>query len=240
MAHRADRTGGGRREAWRSREPLFDYPITLPRRTAYHELEIEPDASDEEVRWAKKAHSKRLKGEQQELEEKLQAVYGRVEGLREAYRTVQDLHGQGAEVDESRLREAQRRLRDLEREAQRIDPEFRKNRDRVADLMNSIERLNSMALDSPEKRREYDRSNPPLALLRLDDCAQLGFLDDARTTLFLLRKEVAAFLARKVGDVFHPSDLTREDFSHDFTANRILDGSTGDEPAPRAARVLRH
>jgi hypothetical protein len=216
-------TGGGRETAWRRREPLFDYPITLPRGTAYHDLDIEPDASDQEVKWAKHARSERLKGEERELEKKQQAVYGQVEGLREAYRTVQDLHGQGTEVDEALLKEAQGRLRALEKEASKIDPEFRKNRDRVAELEVEIRELNNMALDSPEKRLEYDRSNPPLALLRLADCARLGFLEDLRTTLFLLRKEVTEFLAQRVVDVFHPSDLTRDDFSHDFTANRILD-----------------
>jgi hypothetical protein len=215
--------GVGRKTAWRGRELLFDYPITLPHRTAYHDLDIEPDASDEEVRWAKYARSERLKGEQRELEKKLQEVYGQVAGLREAYRTVQDLHGQGAELDEGLLQEAQQQLRALEHEAQRIDPEFRKNRERVGELKDQIEQLNNMALDSPEKRLEYDQLNPPLALLRLVDCARLGFLDDARTTLFLVRRAVAEYLAQRIDHVFHPSDLTREDFSHDFTANSILD-----------------
>jgi molecular chaperone DnaK (HSP70) len=209
---------------WRRREPLFDYPIALPQRTAYHDIDIELDASHEEVRWAKYTRSDQLKGEQRELQKKLDDVYKQVSGLREAYRTVQDLHGQGAEVDESKVKEAQEQLRALEREAQRIDPEFRKNRDRVAKLEAELNDLNNKAVDKLDKRAEYDRTNPPLALLRLADCARLGFLEDPRTTLFLLRKELAEFLAQRVGDVFHPSDLTREDFSHDFTANRILDG----------------
>jgi len=205
------------------RDPLFDYPLPLPRQTAYHDLEIEPEASDEEVKWAKQMRSDRLKREQKALQRKLEAVYEAVEGLREAYAGLEEVERGGAEVDDGELRKRSRRLRKLELLARRVDPEFERDRQQVADLEAQIHRLNSQALDVPEKRREYDRQTPPLSLLRFESSHRLEFLSDPRTALFLLRREVAGFLSARGEEVFHPSDLTREDFRYEFTRNELLD-----------------
>jgi hypothetical protein len=71
-------------------------------------------------------------------------------------------------------------------------------------------------------RLAYDRAHPPLALLKLEDCADPVFVDE-RTHLFLLRVAISAFLEARQERVFHPSDLTRREFSDDFRFNPVLD-----------------
>lgn len=176
-------SAGGSTPRWHRRDPLFDVPLALPSRTAYRELEIEPDASDQEVQWARSLRLDRLKDEKRKLERR---------------------DGEAEPV----AGERQRRLTEIDGE---------------------IHRLNALALDNPEKRREHDRRHPPLALLRLADATELGFLDDVRTMLFLLRRELAGFLADRGCEVLHPSDLTREDFSYEFVPNELLDGPLPEE-----------
>ena len=214
----------GAMPAWRRRDPLFDYPLSLPGDTVYRELDIELDAADAEVKWAKALRSEELKAEQGELEKKMEEVYSTVGGLRAAYGKVDALDPDRGEGDSEELRHALRRLRELEREAERIDPAFRRDRERVAEIDGQIRRLNSLGLDNPDQRNEYDRARPPLALLRRTDGTAMDLFDDVRTCLFLLRKELSAFLAKRTGEAFHASDLTREDFSYEFTRNDLLDG----------------
>jgi hypothetical protein len=78
-------------------------------------------------------------------------------------------------------------------------------------------------LQREEARLAYDRAHPPLALLKLEDCAD-ELLTDERTCLFLLRMAISEFLAARHEQVFHPSDLTRRDFSDELTFNPVLDG----------------
>jgi hypothetical protein len=72
-------------------------------------------------------------------------------------------------------------------------------------------------------------AHPPCDLLKLERDASNPFaaaedLDlDRRLTLVLLRRELAKFLSGKGEDVYHPSDLTREDFSGDYDFHDLLD-----------------
>ena len=73
-----------------------------------------------------------------------------------------------------------------------------------------------------EMRLAYDRAHPPLALLKLESCADPVFVD-RRTRMFLLRMALSEFLIARQEQVFHPSDLTRGEFSDDFSFNPALD-----------------
>jgi hypothetical protein len=64
--------------------------------------------------------------------------------------------------------------------------------------------------------------HPPLALLKLRDCSPTDPAD-RRATLQSIRKEVAAFLEARGEIVFHPSDLTRDDFRGDYQPHDLLD-----------------
>jgi hypothetical protein len=74
-----------------------------------------------------------------------------------------------------------------------------------------------------EERERYDADHPPLGLLHLE-ATRSGLFEDRTQGLAVLRRELEAFLARRGSPVYFPSDLTRTDFSEDFTYSSILDG----------------
>jgi hypothetical protein len=212
------------RRGWPEDE-LFSTPLPRPVPRLYRELRIEPDASDDEVAWAKVAATARLRGEQAELRADLAHLEERVPDLADARERVRQLRrSPDAEPPApGALREAERRLARLEREAFKRDPLVGAKRRRANEVRQAILDLAAVGLDEPDKRLAYDHAHPPLALLKLEDCAEPAF-DEPRTCLFLLRSTLASFLADRGEPVYHPSDLTRVDFSADFDPNDLLDG----------------
>jgi hypothetical protein len=206
-------------------EDAFGYPLTLPRKTLYEDLAVDPDASSDEVRWAKGEAARRLQAEKNTLDAALESVYTAIPGLKEAYAEHESLTRSGETGKE--VASIARRLADLERQAQARDAGFKGKRERSSELTAKIHLLNRTSLDKPDERLAYDIAHPPLALLKLADGALDGFLK-GKTLLFLLRREISRFLAARGEAVFHPSDLTREDFTADFTPNLLLDGPTHD------------
>jgi hypothetical protein len=212
------------RHGW-PKDELFSAPLPRPVPRLYRELRIEPDASDDEVAWAKVAATARLRREQAELRTDLAHLDQHVPGLPAASERVQQLRrpSDAEPPSPGELREAEQRLARLEREAFKRDPLVRAKRRRAREVRQAILDLAAVGLDEPKKRLAYDRAHPPLALLKLEDCAEAAF-DDPRTCLFLLRSGVASFLAAQGEPVYHPSDLTRVDFTADFDHNQLLDG----------------
>jgi len=80
-----------------------------------------------------------------------------------------------------------------------------------------------LKLQSEEERQTYDRAHPPLELLRLADPVKDRFATDPVLVLPLVRRELAEFLGQQGVEVYHPTDLTREDFAADFTLLELLD-----------------
>jgi len=208
----------------------FDYPLPIPQKTLYSQLGIEPEAADDEIRAATGGTDSRLKDERAAAERALEEIYAAVPGLKDAHDLVRTLQGAGKEGADG-LAEAQRKLADLERKAQSVNPDFRQLRERPAELSRKIEENNKLPLSSREGRNAYDQANPPLALFKLADCARDGFTAN-KVALTLVRREIAQFLTSRGEEIFHPSDLTREDFSADFYPNPILDGGHDERPRP--------
>ncbi len=75
----------------RQRDSLFSLPLPVPTDTLYRELGLDPEASDEEVRWAKSHAVQRLQRRQSSLEQELDVIYGGVPGLREGYQKLERL-----------------------------------------------------------------------------------------------------------------------------------------------------
>lgn len=208
----------------RAADYLFSLPLPVPTNTEYAEIEIEPEASEGDIRWAIQEAERRLNLERKAVSEQLKAVYSRVPGLSEAYDRLESLRSQGDKADASDLKRARTELATMETKAQIIDARFQEKRHREQEIKNQTERLHRLALDKPEDRHAYDQQHPPLALFRLEDCTRDSFLSDPRTMMFLLRAEIAHFLEMRGETVFHPSDLTRDDFLSDFTYCELLDG----------------
>jgi len=103
-----------------------------------------------------------------------------------------------------------------------ITDQQRELESRKASLNEELDRFNleMSKLENPENRKAYDASHPPCALLKLDS---LDFpLSNRRLLPLLLRREVSQFLEALGEPVFHPSDLTRSDFTGDFTPSPLL------------------
>jgi hypothetical protein len=206
-----------------ARDSLFYYPFPVPQRTTYRELGIGPDASDEEVQAAKSATVRRLLEEKGRLDQAIERVYDQVPGLQRACE-------ENEQADTVASPAARRTLAELEAKALAVDPALRNKRLRSAELETKVHELNEQALEKPANRRAYDRAHPPLGLLNLRECAGDDFLEGV-TCLHLLRKDVASFLSARGVAVLHPSDLTREDFTSDFSRNPILDGPDDERQA---------
>jgi hypothetical protein len=119
----------------------------------------------------------------------------------DAERAALDRELRGLAETDGRAREIQRALGEIERR---------------------LVKLNQITIDNPEERQRYDREHPPFGLLKLDDPSLDGFVE-SRTALTLVRRELSRFFAERNEDVFHPSDLHREDFTADITPHPLLD-----------------
>jgi hypothetical protein len=160
----------------------------VPERTRYDRLGVGPDASNDDLRWAKLEAVSRLNQERLALQERL------------------DRLTTGRETDPDG-----------------DDPEVVELRRQISERKQGADEINGWNLDKPEARLAYDCDHPPLALLKLDPSADAA-LTEPRTCLFLLRSAIAEFLEARGEAVFHPSDLTRPDFTDDFSFHELLDG----------------
>ncbi len=214
---------------------MFDYPLWVPRENRYALLGVPPEATAEEVRDALNERKQDLDAQALEVARQVKEVYDKVPGLKEAEEQVKALRGrrdEGKPVDGAALAAAQKRLDEAEAKARRANPEFRALQRKQAELEAAARDLNTLGLQNTKERQEYNRAHPPLDLLELTNCASEPFADpaDTRTPLVQLRRELARFLARQGEEVYHPSDLTRDDFSADFTPTDLLDGRANTSP----------
>jgi hypothetical protein len=172
---------------------LFGRPVVAAAHTRYEELGIRPDASHDEVPWARSEVVRQLQEQQRALRERLERM-----------------EAGGPDLDPPADGEDAVALGE-----------------RLVVLQDRINEVNGWEIDRPDKRLAYDCGHPPLALLRLEESGSPG-LSDVHTSLLLLRRSISEFLTEAGEEVFHPSDLTRQDFSDDFSRNPVLDEQSTD------------
>lgn len=199
---------------------MFDYPIPPLQYGQYADLDLGPEATAEEINEARQELTTSLRTRQRIVQRNLDAVYQQVPGLRQASEKLKSLEDASTEVNE--YRQVQLKLAELQEKAMQIEPRFKQIRDELDELRCRIHEVHLMPIQNPEERIEYDRNHPPLDLIKLADCGASP-LEDPETMLRMLRLELSDFLEQAGEIVFHPSDLTRNDFSHDFSHNRNLD-----------------
>lgn len=202
---------------------MLNYPIVLPRLTQYAALGLDPEATPADLNEAKNRLIAELNEERGELERKLAKIFEAVPGLQEAREAVNprgQTSGPGPTDGSARTR-----LTHLESRAELLNPEYRSICARADEIATRITELNLMQVVSTkaEGRRDYDRRNPPLELFKLAPCSP-DSLGQCQGALRLLRIGLSSFLEDGGTTVFHPSDLTRREFSRDFEWTAILDG----------------
>ena len=155
----------------------------------------------------------------------MQAVFEQLPELKRAYEEL-DLAREGSQqLVAADLRNTQAAIAQLERKAISVQPRFLELREQTSSLDRRILDLNRLSLEKPAERLAYDSAHPPLALFKLTSCTRDEALIDRRTSLALLRADLSGFLEAQGEAVFHPSDLTRTDFSGDFASTPLLDGA---------------
>jgi hypothetical protein len=102
----------------------------------------------------------------------------------------------------------------------RLDQRLRRRGASEAELADA----HAIRLESTEDRMAHDVAHPPLVLLKLRPTWH-PVLDDATIQLYVLRRELEAFLQERGEPVYRPSDLTRTDFTADHTPDPLLDGT---------------
>lgn len=202
---------------------MFDYPLPLPPMEAYRKLMLGPEATETEVAEAKLELTNELKSRKADIDRQLEGVFQAVAGLREATAEVARLKQLGEQTSLDELGAAQAALAQLEERARGVEPKFLSLREEAVDLERQIHDVNLSPIGNSKDRQAYDQANPPLELLKLADC-RTDFFSDNAVALRLLRREVEAFLQAAGEPLTYPTDLTREDFTSDFTFNRNLDG----------------
>lgn len=201
---------------------MFDYPFPPLRAGLYAQLGLGPEATAEEINEASQELASRLRSQQRALQRDLDQVYREVPGLRDAWTELKALEEAGQAADAEKYREVQLKLVRLEETAARVRRDFKRLRTQAQELEQQLHQVNLLKIRSPADRREYDRSNPPFELIKLADCGASPFAD-RKTMLAMVRRELSDFFEQAGETVFHPTDLTRCDFSHDFETDKNLD-----------------
>lgn len=202
---------------------MFDSPLKIPSGTEYDELCVGPEADESELRDAQRELIEDLATRRRESEQRLQAITDRVPGLAEAVARVKALLSSDS-PDPVELRTAKQALAKHESAALRIDGSYRDLRSQIDDFSKRELAVNRLQVLRADERAAYDDRHPPLGLLRFENGTDDAFATDQELMLWHIRSELSQFLSERGDKVFHPSDLTRDDFTADFTYNKLLDG----------------
>jgi len=197
-------------------------PLPIPKQTTYSLLNLGPEATAQEISHAIQERASELKAGKSLVDRQLSEIFGKIPGLEQLSLEVQKLRAIGQPEEQARLQEAEAQLRPLEARATALNPAYASLLRQLADLEVRIRDNYLISLQNPEEHLKYDRLNPPLELLKLSERGRDTFTE-SRTALPLVRRELVEFLEGQGEVVFHPSDLTRQDFTDDYTYHPRLD-----------------
>lgn len=203
---------------------MFHYPLPLPRKTTYELLAIGPEATTEEIREAITDLKVALTAEKKVVDQEIAEIHTKLPAIPQLEAQLEAAQKDADTANPEELQRMQRQLRELEKRAAQLHPQYPELCTRREQLGNDILKTSQISLENPTERLNYDRSSPPLELLKLAECRYDTFTD-TRLALILLRRELSAFFSSEGERVFHPSDLTREDFRGDFQHHPLIDGT---------------
>lgn len=200
---------------------MFDYPFMKSSKTMYDTLGILPTSSERQVRDAISGTKEKLVKKQKKLEKRKGILFRKFPRLEEIYKEI-DVAKKSKNM-RSQLKSLLEEKIHLESDVRVIEPSFKELKEELRSIEREINELNAMKLDNMEEREKYDNSHPPCSLLKLRQFNSTVFSDQG-TLLHQIRKEIDHFLREEKGlACYHPSDLTRIEFSNDFIYNSYLD-----------------
>jgi len=200
---------------------MFDYPLLSSQKTAYDKLGIYPCATEKQITDVISNKRDNLIREQKKYEKKKNRVFKEIPDLEPTLKKI-ELASKKTK-DREKINAIIEQREQLEKQAMEFDPDYKDNMAKVADFEKQVSELNVMKLDNIQKRKNYDQSHPPCALLKLKDESSPVFVDPD-VALYQIRMRISRFLEKEKGvGCYHPSDLTRSDFTSDFNYNPELD-----------------
>jgi hypothetical protein len=188
---------------------MFKYPFVHAGDSLYNKLGIGPDSQKDEIKKAINLYVKLTNQHIKNLVELIDLM--KVDGLKNSAgdnKTSENLR-QGKDEIKAGLIKAGINLDNPENEIERLREEILK--------------VTSFEPGKADKRDEYDMQFPPAILLRTQYNQPLIYTDK-RALFSVLREDLVNFFENTKGlSCYHPSDLSRKDFTSDFRYNEILD-----------------
>jgi hypothetical protein len=188
---------------------MFDYPFLKIGDNIYNKLGVKPDCTKDEINKAKSLYKSQLGKLINDLQMLLELKTAESSVIKPGDNDEHKNQKKSKKNIQADLISAGINVVDPEMEIERLNEEILK--------------INAFDPGKTEKRDEYDLLFPPAILLRTGyDIPKV--YTDRRTLLFVLREDLVNFFENsKKLRCYHPSDLSRKDFSSDFRPNDILD-----------------
>lgn len=188
---------------------MFNYPFLRIGDNIYSKLGIKPDSRKDEINKAI--------GMYKNLTNKL------ISQIEEFIELKKDEGSDVSSVNNDELKTRKQRKENIKTDLIRSGINIIDPKKEIERLKEEILKINSFDPGKTEKRDEYDLSFPPAILLRTQYNVPQVYTDK-RTLLSILREDLVSFFENtKKLSCYHPSDLSRKDFSSDFRPNDILD-----------------
>ncbi len=179
--------------------------------TKYSALMLTPAASGSDIALAAEYKKKTAQAALAALHAEMEDLFAPFPGLSK----LQDAMDKRREYDE-------KQYETLLEKAKKQSPQLLELLQKKRRLEKELETSGEMVFARHDERVAYDDDNAPFAMLKFEDKAS-GVPADAMETLMLIRRDILAAMEKSAETVYHPSDLTRTDFTGEYTYHKLLD-----------------
>jgi len=179
--------------------------------TIYSNLGITPAAFSGDISVAAEYKKQALTAELNALKKKIAELIKDVSGLS----ALQELADAQQPYDEGKYLT-------LFKKAKELHPALNEKIQKKNKLLNQLENFSKATFVRNDERSIYDEKNEPFSILKFDGNSAAENMDNTQT-LVRVRKDVIEYLTKTEESVYHPSDLTKKDFSSEFAFNELLD-----------------
>lgn len=177
----------------------------------YGAVMLTPAASGNDIALAADYKKKTTRAALASLQAELEGLFAPFPGLFKLQETV-DKHREYDEKQYTILLE----------KAKKQSPQLAELLQKKRQLEKELETSGETVFARYDERVAYDENNAPFAILKFEEKAACVPADGIET-LMLVRKDILSAMEKSAGSVYHPSDLTRTDFTEEYTHHPLLD-----------------
>lgn len=179
--------------------------------TKYGALLLTPAASGNDIVLAAEYKKKTTRAALDSIQTELKGLFAPFPGLAQ----LQEAMDKRQDYDEKQY-EA------LLEKAKKQSPQLIEALHKKRQLEKELETSGETVFARYDERVAYDEANAPFAMLKFEEKAACVPADGIET-LMLVRRDLLSAMEQSAGDVYHPSDLTRTDFTGEYTYHKLLD-----------------